>query len=150
MSPHNPIRDLSALMLRLGFTAALGGFFWRAALTKLDGAGLSAGAYVQILPRLAEAAGYDPAQMPLWTHGIVAAGTAAEFVLPALILIGLLTRGAALGMIGFVLVMSVVDVLGHGAAPAALTPRLIWLAGLAAMLWLGGGRWSLDGLIRRR
>lgn len=142
--------DLLPLIARLGFVGALGAFFWRSALTKLDGFGLSAGAYVQILPKMAEAAGYDPSQMPLWAHGVVAAGTVAEFVLPALLLLGLFSRLTALGMMGFIVVMSLTDILGHGAMASEVIPhRLIWIAVLAVPLMLGGGRWSLDRIWSR-
>ena len=40
----------------------------------------------------------------------------AEFVLPALIVAGLITRLATLGMVGVVVVQSLADILGHGVA----------------------------------
>lgn len=135
------------LLARLGFLMALGPFFWQSAITKIDGVGLSAGAYAQILPRLAERVGYDPQAMPLWAHGVVAAGTLAEFVLPALIALGLATRLAALGMTVFIVVMTLTDIFGHGAAVwATVQPRLLWFVSLAVLFALGGGRWSADGI----
>ena len=61
-----------------------------------------------------EAVGYDPSQLSVLHTLIVIAGTWSEFLLPLMIVVGLLTRLAALGMIGFVLVQSFVDVTGHG------------------------------------
>ncbi|HCT34062.1 MAG TPA: hypothetical protein DF966_12965, partial [Sulfitobacter sp.] len=90
-------------LARFLFAAVLTQYFFTSGLTKLDGLfTLSTGAYVQIFPRAFEAAGYDATALSAW-HGLVAyAGTLAEFVLPALIVLGLFTRFAALGMIGFV------------------------------------------------
>ena len=100
---------------RLIFAAVLTGYFWASALTKLDGIFTpSLGAYAQIFPRAMEAAGYDAAQLGLFHWAVVMAGTYAEFILPALLLAGLLTRLAALGMIGFITVQSLTDLIGHG------------------------------------
>ena len=48
-----------------------------------------------------------------WTL-LVYAGTYAEFILPILVVIGLFGRLSALGMIGFIVVQSYVDVAFHG------------------------------------
>ena len=107
-------------LARLVFLATLAPFFWSSAMTKL-GEGIggifspSAGAYVQILPAQMEAAGYDESKLGLLADLVVLAGMWAEFVIPALIVLGLFTRAASLAMIGFILVMSVVDIAGHGA-----------------------------------
>lgn len=148
---------------RLVFAATLAGFFWSSALTKLDGFGLSLNAYAQIYPRAMEAAGYDASQLGLLAHLVVAAGTAAEFVLPLLLILGLLTRLAALGTIGFLLVMSLTDIIGHGVDPSAigalfdhmpdspiLDQRLLWGFLLLVLVFTGGGALSLDRLLRRR
>ena len=45
---------------------------------------------------------------------MILAGTYAEFLLPLLIVIGLFTRLAALGMIGFIAVQTLTDLYGHG------------------------------------
>ena len=47
------------------------------------------------------------------------AGTYAEYILLPII-IGFLTRLAAIGMIGFVVVQSIVDITGHGVGGADL------------------------------
>ena len=75
---------------------------------------LSAGAYVQILPKQMEAAGYDPSALGTVDHLVVYAGTYAEIVLPVLVVAGLFTRLAALGMIGFIAVMTWTDITAHG------------------------------------
>ena len=61
-----------------------------------------------------EAVVYDTSQMGFFHWAVVTGGTIAEFILPALIVLGLLTRLASLGMIGFVVVQSLTDLYGHG------------------------------------
>ena len=107
---------LPGLAARFVFAATLLAYYWNAALTKIDGSilTLSTGAYAQIIPPVIEAAGYDKSAVALpWTV-LVYAGTYAEFVLPVLLVVGLFGRLAALGMIGFVVVQSYVDLTYHG------------------------------------
>lgn len=59
--------------------------------------------------------GYDPSHFGLLDRVIIFGGTYAEFILPLLIVIGLLTRLSALGTIGFIIVQSLTDIFGHGA-----------------------------------
>lgn len=153
---------------RFVFAAVLFGYYWNSALTKI-GEGpfgfltISDGAFVQILPARMEAAGYDASQIATIPWGlIVALGTYAEFVLPLLIVLGLLTRLAALGMIGFVLVQSWVDVAFHGAdaatlgalfdrlpGAAILDQRTLWIFLLALLVLKGAGPISLDARLAR-
>lgn len=153
---------------RLLFGAVLLVYFWNSALTKLgEGvAGLwtpSLGAYAQIFPRAMEAAGYDVSQLGPWHRLVVLAGTWAELILPALIVLGLLTRLAALGMIGFIAVQSLTDLIGHGALsdPQALggwfdrlpdgvilDQRALWVFLLLVLVLKGPGPMALDRLIR--
>ncbi|WP_375257205.1 DoxX family protein [Citreimonas sp.] len=147
---------------RIVFAAVLAGYFWRSALTKIDGFGLSSGAYVQIFPRAMEAAGYDPGRLSPWADLVVAAGTAAEIVLPLMLILGAFTRLAALGMIGFVIVMSLTDIVGHGVDGATIgalfdrqpdasivDQRLLWTWLFAGLAVTGGGPLSLDRIIFR-
>ncbi len=90
-------------LARLVFAGTLLMYFWVSGLTKLgDGfMGLfqpSVGAYAQIFPRVMEAVVYDTSQLSIWHWAVVVAGTWAEFILPALIVVGLFTRLSALGM----------------------------------------------------
>jgi putative oxidoreductase len=93
---------------------------------------------------------------------VVVAGAAAEFILPALILVGLFTRLAAIGMVFFVLVQSFVDVTGHevGAATIGawfdgasgsliLDQRLMWMVLLSVLIVNGAGPLSIDRLLSR-
>ncbi len=151
-------------LCRMVFAAVLLMYFWSSGLTKL-GDGLfspAAGGFIQIFPRLTEAAGYDTSQLGLWPRLVVLAGTWAEFILPALIVAGCLTRLAALGMIGFVLMQSLTDVFGHLADPVTigrwfdaasdaiiLDQRALWLGLLATLVLMGAGPISGDRLMRK-
>lgn len=157
-------------LARFTFAAVLLVYFWHAAATKL-GPGLfglfqpAMGAYAQIFPRAMEAAGYDPGQLGLWHRAVVVAGTAAEFVLPLLIVLGLVTRLAALGMIGFVVIQSLTDLYGHGGIAhvqtlgawfdrlpdgAILDQRLLWVFVLVTLVAKGAGPLSLDRVLAVR
>lgn len=158
---------LEPSLARLVFAAVLLVYYWQSATTKL-GEGFfspSLGAYVQIFPRAMEAAGYDTTQLAAWQKLVVLAGTGAEFVLPAMLVLGLATRAAALGMIGFIALQTLTDLYGHGviAVPetlgawfdrvpdsAILDQRLLWLFPLVVLALRGGGPVSLDRLIRLR
>jgi putative oxidoreductase len=143
---------------RLVFAGVLFGYFWASAATKLEGVfSPSIGAYAQIFPRAFEAAGYDVGQMGLWQRLVVLAGAWAEFALPVLIVVGLFTRLAALGMVGFVVVQSLTDVIGHGAATGAwfdrasdaliLDQRAFWLLLFLVLILKGAGPVSADRLL---
>tara|TARA_R100001369_G_scaffold6890_3_gene17901 strand:- start:1 stop:531 length:531 start_codon:yes stop_codon:yes gene_type:complete len=150
-------------LARFLFAAVLMQYFFASGLTKLDGlVTLSTGAYVQIFPRAFEAAGYDATALsPL--HGLVAyAGTMAEFVLPALIVVGLFTRLAALGMVGFVVLQSLTDLYGHQQWSALgqwfdrlpdgtiLDQRALWVLLLVVLVVKGGGAVALDRILLAR
>lgn len=177
ISLHNTVfgqiaraEPLLPVLARFLFAATLLVYFWASGLTKL-GDGLlgvvmpSTGAYAQIFPRTFEAAGYDTSQLGVWHWAVVTAGTWAEFLLPLFIVLGFLTRLAALGMIGFVVVQSLTDLFGHGAlahdgtlgawfdrAPDALIldQRAFWLFPLVLLVIKGAGVLSLDHLLTRR
>lgn len=142
-------------LARLVFVAVLFGYFWASALTKFDGPfSPSMGSYAQIFPKAFEAVGHDPSGLSLWHSLVVLAGGYAEFVLPVLIVLGLLTRLAALGMMGFVLVQSLTDIMGNGASAGAwfdrasdaliLDQRALWFLLLAVLLCKGAGPLSAD------
>lgn len=152
-------------LARLLFAAILAIYFVNAGLTKIgDGiSGLwtpSTGAYAQIFPRAFEAAGYDTSALGVFHWLVAVAGTWAELILPALIVLGLLTRLAALGMIGFVIVQSLTDVIGHGLSteigawfdrfPDAiiLDQRALWIFLLIVLVIKGAGPLSFDRAIR--
>ncbi|GHB38504.1 hypothetical protein GCM10007094_29940 [Pseudovibrio japonicus] len=154
------------LTARFLFAGILFMYFWNSAMTKLgDGffgfLSPTAGAYAQILPQITEAAGYDVSQIPFLPYGlIVLLGTWAEIVIPVLIVLGLFTRAASVGFIGFVIVMSVVDVVGHGVAGATIgaffdgnpssvivDQRALWIFLAIVLVVRGPGVFSLDWVL---
>ncbi|WP_108659839.1 DoxX family protein [Acuticoccus kandeliae] len=147
---------------RLVFAGILLVYFLESALTKL-GSGLrglfelSPAAYVQILPEKMEAVGYDPTQLPLIDQVTVYAGTYAEIILPILIVVGLFTRLASLGMLIFLGVMTYVDITGHHVASETIgawfngetnspiaDARALWAYLLLVLMLNGPGPISLD------
>jgi putative oxidoreductase len=158
-----------AFAARFAFAASLAIYFFNSGLTKIgDGiTGIfqpSLGAYAQIFPRALEAAGYDVEQLGVFHWAVVTAGTWAEFVLPALIIVGFFARLASIGMIGFIIVQSLTDLFGHGAweDPAVLgawfdrmpdgvilDQRMFWVLTLAIIVFKGAGWLSLDRFLTR-
>jgi putative oxidoreductase len=159
----------TGLAARFAFAAVLLIYYLNSAATKV-GEGITGffsigdNAYFQILPSVVEAYGYDASQVPFFPWDlIVFAGTYAEFILPLLIVLGLFTRLASLGMIGFIVVQSYVDIAFHGADDktvgawfdrfsdaAILDQRLLWVFLLAVLVVKGAGALSLDWLLNRR
>ena len=158
---------LLPLVARFIVAASLLAYYWHSGLTKLgDGAlGIftpSIGAYAQIFPRQIEAVGYDVTQLSLVHWWIVVGGTWAEFLLPTLVVAGLMTRLASLGLIGFIILQSLTDVYGHGMVDAKtlgfwfdrfpdsviMDQRLFWVFTLAFLVVRGGGALSLDAALR--
>lgn len=151
-------------LARFTFAATLLIYFWNSARLKV-GEGLFgffdiSRAYGQIFPKAFEAAGYDDAAMSDFQWAVALLGTWAEFILPLLIVIGLLTRIAALGMIGFIIVQSLTDIYGHGVEKygawfdrlsdgVIMDQRLFWVTVLTTLVVRGAGPFSLDRLLRR-
>lgn len=153
-------------LARVVFGGVLLVYYLNSGLTKL-GDGLwgvlqpAAGAYAQIFPRAFEAVGYDINALGLFHRVVVVAGTLSEFILPVLIVIGLLTRLSALGIIVFITLQSLTDVYGHGQAASLgawfdrfpdaliLDQRALWVFLLLLLVIKGAGPLSLDHAIRR-
>lgn len=157
------------LLARFVFAAVLFMYFINSAKTKVgEGIGgvfsVQDGAYIQILPTVMEQYGYDASQIPAFPYQlIVYAGTYAEFILPILIVIGLATRIAAIGMVVFVFVQSFVDITAHSAEketigswfdriPDAtiLDQRALWVFLLMYLVIYGAGKVSLDYMLSRK
>jgi putative oxidoreductase len=164
ISLHNSVFErvgkldaLFPLLARFLFAAVLFLYFWNSGLTKL-GDGLfgifqpSVGAYAQIFPRAFEAVGYDTSAFGVFHWLVVFGGTVAEFALPI----------ASLGMIGFIVVQSLTDIVGHGADAATvgawfdrfsdahiMDQRAFWVFILLVLVVKGGGRLSLDRVLGR-
>lgn len=176
ISMHNAVFDWldrqSGLILptlaRFVFAAVLLIYFWKSAATKV-GSGIfglfspSDGAYVQIFPRAMEAASYDSSQLGVFYWAVALLGTWAEFILPALIIVGLFSRLASIGMIGFIILQSATDIVGHGATDATslgawfdaasgsliMDQRTLWVMVLLVIVVKGGGPLSIDRLTGR-
>ena len=124
LTPH-----IVSTLARFIFAATLFMYYWNSALTKLGKQGISGlwdptfNAFAQMFPKGAEAASYDITQATVFQKTIILAGTWAEFVLPILIVVGLFTRYAALGMIAFIVMQSLTDIYGHGADAASCDQR---------------------------
>lgn len=159
---------LPGLLARLVFAAVLLVYFLNSARLKIgDGIlgifSVSDSAYFQILPSVIEQYGYDATNVPFVPYGlIVYLGTYSEILLPILVVAGLFTRIAALGMIGFVMVQSYVDIVFHKVEAATigawfdafsdatiLDQRALWLFLLVYLVVYGPGRISLDQVLKR-
>lgn len=150
-------------LARATFAAVLLHYFWGSALTKLDGPFTpSVGGFAQIYPRAMETAGYDAAALGLLPKLVVMAGAWAELILPLMIVIGLFTRLAALAMLGFVIVQSLTDIIGHKAGPETigawfdsasdaliLDQRAFWALLLAVLIAKGAGPLAADRALRQ-
>ena len=89
----------------------------------------------------------DEYKVPLLPPEVAAVmGTAGELVLPALLVLGLGGRFAALGLsvVNVIAVISLSEI-----APAALQQHITWGVLLAALGIYGCGKWSLDSLARK-
>lgn len=154
-------------LARFVFAAVLLVYFLNSGMTKLgDGiSGIwspSAGAYAQIFPRAFEAVGYDSDALSVFHRLVVVAGILAEFVLPTLIVLGLLTRLAALGAIGFIVVQSLTDIYGHAQTSALgawfdrfadapiMDQRAFWIFVLVVLVIKGAGPLSFDRALQPR
>jgi putative oxidoreductase len=151
------------LFCRFVFASVLLLYYLNSARTKV-GDGLlgffhvTDSAYYQIALPAVEAAGFDISAVPFLPWGlIVTVGTYSEFLLPVLIVVGLFTRLAALGMIIFIGVQTLVDITVHNVGPetigtmfdrfpdaAIADQRLLWLVPLVYLVIKGAGAVSLD------
>ena len=92
-------------------------------------------------------------RVPLLSPGLAAVlGTGAELLFPLLLIVGLLTRYAALGLlaVNVVAVIAYAHVLMEDGFEAALGQHYLWGLMLVTVFAFGAGRLSLDALIGRR
>jgi putative oxidoreductase len=134
--PHS----LIALLGRFSVAAV----FWKSGQTKIEGLVLDpiAGNWHFGWPRLAESTiplFQEEYALPLIPPEIAAyAAAAAEHLLPLLLLAGLGTRFAALGLLVMTLTIQLF------VYPAAYPTHGVWATVLLYLLARGPGRWSLD------
>lgn len=153
---------------RFTFAATLLIYYWNSALTKIGDGVFGfldvSSAYGQMFPHAFEAAGYDDEMMSTFHWLVALAGTWGEFILPLLIVLGLLTRISAIGMIVFVFVQTYTDLYGHGtinepktlgawfdrdSASLIMDQRLFWITILLILVVRGAGPLSADRFLRR-
>jgi len=120
---------LLAIPLRLGAAVV----FWNSAMTKLPNWETTVTLFA------------DEYQVPLLPPEAAAfMATAIELTMPVLLVLGLLTRPAALVLLGMTAVIQMF------VYPLAWPTHLQWAAMLLVLLARGPGAFSLDRLIRRR
>jgi len=149
-------------LARLVFFAVFFFYYFNSAGTKLDTWSTpSFGAFSQIFPKVAEAVSYDLTQASFLQKAVMVLGAWAEYALPVLIVVGLLTRLSALAMIGFVIVQSLTDIYGHGlsetdvggwfdnvASSVIMDQRTLWVFLLIVIIVRGAGPISVDALLK--
>lgn len=156
------------LWARLTFLAVLFFYFINSAKTKV-GEGFAGffqiqdGAYFQILGEAGMVAyEFDTANIPFYIDAVVWLGTYMEFLLPILIVLGLFTRIAAIGMIVFVFVQSYVDIAVHNvdaktvgalfdrdAGSLVMDQRALWILLFLVLVFKGAGKLSLDTIVSK-
>ncbi len=149
---------------RFSFTSVTLLFFWNSGKTKIGDSIFSPsfGSYAQIFPKKFESLGYNASLMSGFDTLVVLLGTYAEFILPAMIALGLFTRLASVGMIGFIGMMSIVDIYGHNIDATTIgsmfdglpngvimDQRLLWVFLLLVLVIKGGGPISLDYILTK-
>lgn len=157
-----------SLAARFTFLAVLFLYFLNSATTKV-GEGVAGffqpqfGAYIQIFgEKIMTNYDMEIANVPFYMDLIVYMGTYSEFILPVLIVLGLFTRVAAVGMIVFIIVQSYADIYFHGvgaetigawftreSGSAIMDQRTLWVLLLLILVVKGGGAVSLDALLTR-
>lgn len=115
---------------------AIAPVFWLSGRTKVDGWSLKESTFALFRYE------YDVPLLPPEVAAYMA--TAMEHALPVLLVIGLFTRFAALGLLGMTAVIQLF------VYPEAWTVHALWGALLLVIVARGPGVWSLDHLIGRR
>jgi putative oxidoreductase len=137
--------DLVALLGRFSIAAV----FWKSGQTKVEGLAVDfiEGSYKLGWPRLSDSAVdlfREEYRLPLLPPELAAVlAASAEHVLPVLLLLGLGTRFAALGLLAMT---AVIQLLVY---PDAYPTHGVWAAGLLWLMARGPGRVSLDHAIAR-
>ncbi|MGL3607067.1 DoxX family protein [Rhizobium sp. G187] len=150
------------LAARFVFLAVLVPYYLNSALTKFDGPfSIADGAYYQIALPAVDAAGGDVSAVSFFPwSAMVIFGSYGEFILPLLVVAGLFTRIAALGMVAFIAVQTLTDILVHQVDAATigelfdrfpdsviLDQRLLWVFPLFYLTVKGAGFISLDKIL---
>lgn len=112
-----------------------------------------------------EAFGFDPSRFGLFHYLVVLMGVLAEFLIPLIIAIGLLTRYAALGMIVFIAVQTATHLFSQwvledpstlgkwfdrSSSSVIIDQRLLWLFVIVYVIKHVGGVLSIDQWLTSR
>ena len=126
-------------VLLLFVRVVLGGIFWRSGQTKVVD-----GTWFQLSDTTYELFRTEYAGVPLPPELAAVLANAAEHILPALLLAGLFTRGAALGLLGMTLMIQ------QFVYPDAWWPEhSLWVALALLLVLRGGGLLSADAMLTR-
>lgn len=118
----------------------LGGIFWRSGQTKVV-----EGSWFTLNDTTVELFRSEYAGVPLPAEWAAPLASAAEHILPALLLAGLFTRASAFGLLVMTLVIQ------FFVYPDAWWPEhSLWVALALILIVRGGGMFSLDALLVRR
>lgn len=115
----------------------LGGIFWRSGQTKVE-----EGTWFTLTDATRELFASEYAGVPLPPELAAPLANAAEHVLPALLLAGLFTRGAALGLLGMTMVIQIFVY-----PDAWWGEHSLWVALALVLAVRGGGLFSADALL---
>ncbi|WP_369026102.1 DoxX family protein [Qipengyuania sp. RANM35] len=128
--------SLALLVLRV----ALGGIFWRSGRTKIE-----EGTLFSISDQAYALFEYEYTGLPLTPAIATPMATLAEHLLPLLLVLGLLTRFSALGLLVMTLVIQVFVY-----PEAWWQTHILWFAMAAILVSRGGGLFSLDAALAGR
>lgn len=124
-------QSLLLLVQRLGIAA----IFFQSGRTKVEG--------VFTIPETTVELFRSEYALPLLPPDLAAyLAAGAEHLFPILLVVGLLTRISAAALLGMTLVIQIF------VYPDAWPTHLSWVGLLLPLIALGGGRWSLDRLLR--
>lgn len=127
--------DMLDGLVALTARVAAGGVFWRSALTKLDGFGVSEAAYFLFR---------EEYRLPLIDPDVAAVvATACELLFSALLIVGLAARFSALVLLAMT---AVIQLLVY---PGGWPEHVLWAAALLVILARGPGAFSADRLLER-
>ena len=128
-----------SLML-LFMRVVLAGIFWRSGQTKI-----AEGTWFTISDNAYALFETEYSGVPLPSHLAAVMATCAEHLLPVLLVIGLFTRAAALGLLAMTMVIQIFVY-----PDAWWTEHSLWVAMQLALVVRGAGLFSLDSLFAAR